>query len=62
MRDIVLFSLIGLAVGTWGSETPVSIGVTTNPPAAAPVTNLVLDANEQFDAGMQLMREQKKSP
>ncbi len=59
MRDIVLFSLIGLAVGTWGSETPVPSGVTTNQPAVSPVTNLVLDANEQFDAGMQLMREQK---
>ena len=59
MRNIVLFSLLGLAAGGWGAEAPVPSAVATNQPPPSPVTNLVLNANEQFDAGMQLMREQK---
>ena len=58
MRHIVLVSLVGLAVGAWGQETNAPTGTATNLPAPA-VASLVTNANELFDTGMQLLREQK---
>ena len=59
MKNIVLFSLLGLAAVAWGTESQVPTGVTTNLTTLTPDTNVVASAAELFDAGMQLMREQK---
>ena len=59
MKNIVLFSLLGLVAVAWGMESQGSSGVTTNLTTPISDTNVVANADELFDAGMQLMREQK---
>ena len=59
MKNIVLFSLLGFVAVTWGTEPQLPTGVATNLTTPTPDTNIVASAEELFDAGMQLMREQK---